>query len=606
MKEPVHISQFRWFWFLLAAAAFLVRTIALGRFAESPDFVPNGDDMKFYHDWAVRILHGQWTDGRAFYGLPGYAFCLAAIYKVAGLDPWPVGLVQCGLEALTTTFIARLALEAFADRPRLALPIALTAALGWIAFLPAQTFSIILMPTSWVVAAFWGLVLWIVKTGARSTWRTWLAMGLLIGVVSMLVATILMLLPLVFAAIWRSRPRQPGPILGAIALVFAGFYLGCSPAWLHNRLIAREPVLLSAHSGLNAWIGNNPQATGYPKIPAGLRASQEGLLRDSITLAEREAGRKLTRAEVSAHWSAKAKAWIAADRPAWFALLARKFVNFWNAFQYDDLSIISLLRTEGVLLPGLRFGVIAALGLPGMLLSLWRAPRARWIAAAVLLHMAALMPVFITERYRLCAVPGLMIFTSYGLWTLWDWLCTRRWLEPLGYTGATACAALFVSWPRGDIGMWSLDHYNTGLRAQRIGELGTAQRELELAFAYVQDNAEINFALGNLWLARDDHPKAKTFYRRTLQLAPAHADAWNNLGVVAMKEKAWPVARRCFELAAKYEPEDAKTHFLLARARLELGDHPGARTALAEALRLRPGQPQFLELQRQLDAPPKP
>lgn len=558
--------------------------------------------MRFYHDWAVRILHGQWTDGKAFYGLPGYAFCLAAIYSVAGPDPWAVGLIQCAFEALTTVIIARLALEAFSSRPRLAQPIALTAALGWIAFLPAQAFSIILMPTSWVVAAFWGLVLWVVKTDARSTWRTWLGMGLLIGVVSMLVATILMLLPLIFAAIWRWRPRQPGPILAGIALVFAGFYLGCSPAWLHNRLIAREPVLLSAHSGLNYWLGNNAEATGYPKIPSGMRASQEGLLRDSITLAEHEAGRKLTRAEVSAHWSAKAKAWIASERPAWLALLARKFGNFWNAFQYDDVSAIPMLRAQGVLLPGLRFGTIAALALPGMLLALWRVPRARWIAAAVLLHMAALMPVFITERYRLCAVPGLMIFASYGLWTLWEWLTQRRWIEPLSYAGATACAAFFVSIPRSDPALWSLEHYRTGLRAQRIGDLTTAQRELELAYAYIQQNAEVNFALGNLWFARHDLAKAKAFYRRTLELRPAHADAWNNLGVVAMQEKFWPTAQRCFELAVKFEPDDAKSHYLLATVHLELGDRDKARAALAEALRLRPAQPEFLALRAQLDA----
>ena len=41
--------------------------------------------------------------------------------------------------------------------------------------------------------------------------------------------------------------------------------------------------------------------------------------------------------------------------------MGRKFTNFWNAFQYDDISIISLLRSQGVLPPGIRFGVVAAL-----------------------------------------------------------------------------------------------------------------------------------------------------------------------------------------------------------------------------------------------------
>lgn len=604
MSALLQLLRTRWLW-LLALAAFCLRALVLSRFAGSPDFIPAGDDMRFYHDWALRILGGQWTDGQAFYGLPGYAYCLAILYAIGGPDPWLPGLLQCGLEALTTVFIARLALHVFASLPRLATPIALIASLGWVFCLPAQAFSIILMPTSWVVAAYWGLVLWVVKTDARTRWPTWLAMGLLTGVVAMLVATILMLLPLVFAAIWRWRPRQVAPLLGASVLIFAGFFIGCSPAWLHNRLIAREPVLLSAHSGINYWIGNNPTATGYPKIPAGLRASQQGLLLDSITLAEREAGRKLTRAEVSAHWSARAKAWIAADRPAWLALLARKFSNFWNAFQYDDVSIIPLLRHQRVLLPGLGFGFIAALALPAMFFAVWRVPSSRWIAASVLLHMAALMPVFITERYRLCALPGMLIFAAYGLCELWENFVHRRWLSPLAYTAATACAVLFVTAPRGDAAIWSIGHYRTGLRAQRTGDLDTALRELQLARAYVSDSAEIEFALGTLWLTRGDRAKAKVFLRHTVELNPAHADAWNNLGVIALEEKYLPTARRFLELAIRFEPGDAKTHYLLATACLELGDRLAARAAIDTALRLRPTQPEFIVLRSKIDAVPQ-
>ena len=50
--------------------------------------------MGFYNNWALRILKGQWTDHQAFYGLPGYAFFLAAIYSVIGYTPFIVGLLQ--------------------------------------------------------------------------------------------------------------------------------------------------------------------------------------------------------------------------------------------------------------------------------------------------------------------------------------------------------------------------------------------------------------------------------------------------------------------------------------------------------------------------------
>ena len=594
----------------LWSVVFLWRLLSLLQFSDSPDFIPSGSDTGFYNDWALRILHGQWTDGKAFYGLPGYAYLLALLYSVTGASPWTPGFLQCGLDALTAVLIAQIALKVWNnDNPLISWGIALTAALGWMFFLPAQTFAIILMPTSWMVAAFWGLVWWILQTNAQTTWRTWLGMGLFLGAISMLVATGLMLLPLIFAAIWLRQPagstipRRMGRLLIGGALVVLGFFAGCSPAWLHNRLIAHEPVLLSAHSGINYWIGNNPEATGYPKIPTGLRAGQAELLQDSITVAEQEAGHPLSRAEVSVYWSSRAQHWIQENRAQWWALLGRKFGNFWNAFQYDDLSIIALLRQTGVVAPGLRFGVIAAFALPGLFLAVWRVPKARWVVAAVLLHLAALMPVFITERYRLCAVPGLLLLASAGLWTLWEALNQRRWIYSLAYTGATIAAAFWVSSSRGDQSLWSLDHYNIGIRAQKMGDLATAQRELERAHAYVPNHAEINFALGNLWLAKGDSYQAKVFYRRTLELNPNHTKTWNNVGVIALEQKYWLIARRAFERAIQLEPGDPKTYYLLARACLSLNDREAARKAVDEALRLKPDQSQLLELRAQIDAP---
>src|SRR5580704_6147938 len=64
--------------------AFAIRLTVLSWFFKSPYFLPDSGDMKFYNDWALRILHGQWTDHQAFYGLPGYPFFLAIIYGIVG------------------------------------------------------------------------------------------------------------------------------------------------------------------------------------------------------------------------------------------------------------------------------------------------------------------------------------------------------------------------------------------------------------------------------------------------------------------------------------------------------------------------------------------
>jgi tetratricopeptide (TPR) repeat protein len=375
-----------------------------------------------------------------------------------------------------------------------------------------------------------------------------------------------------------------------------------SPAWIHNYVIAREPVLLSAHSGINFWIGNHPGANGFPKMPPGIRASQEGLLRDSITRAEEAAGRKLKRFEVSRYWSGKANAYIAENPQAWAALLGTKFRNFWSAYQYDDLAIIKLLRDHGVLPPGLRFGVVAAFGLAGLPFALRRFPRSGWIAAGVVLHMAAILPVFVTERYRLAAIPGLLLLGTAGLWILWDHLAHRRWRAAGFYVALLAATSWFVSHPQPDLSLWSLDHYKAGIRATEAGQLERAQENLQTAVAYSPDSSDIHLALGNVALAKGDRRTATGAYLRALALNPEHERVLNNLGVLAFEQKAFAVAERLFLSTIKHEPSDPKSHYLLARTRFELGNLEGAKAALAEALRIHPGQREFLDLQERIQS----
>jgi Tfp pilus assembly protein PilF len=629
--------------------AFLVQFLVLNMIAGSRHFLPDGDDMKFYNDWALKLL-GQlgWNPGEpnapgtAYYGLPGYAYALAGIYKMTGgydhnLSPFLVAQLQAALHALTAVWLFLLGRRVFGGdsqwENRRGTIIGVLAAAAWALFTPAQVFSSILMPTAWVVCAFWGMTYWLVcihGKGAASWWRPWLWMGLLAGFVAMLVATILMLLPLIVLAIVllvaRGNPLKARilPILGAVAVLMAGVYVGCAPVWIHNYFIAKDRVLLSAHDGLNFYLGNHATSNGYTKIPDGLRASQEGLLKDSLAIPEKAAGHPLKRSEASEFWKKKGRAFISEQPVAWMRLLLRKFENFWNAFQYDDLSILKLLRDENAVPPGLRFGFAAALGLPGLLLCWRRWPRSRWVAGAVLLHMAALMPVFITERYRLAAAPGLLLLGVAGLWLLWENIVARNWKKAAVQVPLTLVCAAFASMPQRDIGLWSLDFYKAGIRStegrtEALAQndpklaaeyLANARRNLETAYAYVPSNAEIAFALGNVWYYSHDNARAQLCFERAVQISTAagrpHDGALNNLGVIALSEKRPVNAEAYFQRSLRAEPEDAKTWALLAEARRDKGDLSHAETAIAQAIKFAPRDPALQKFRDELRKPAPP
>jgi tetratricopeptide (TPR) repeat protein len=587
------------------AFVFFIRLLALARLTSSPFLLPSSGDMHFYDDWARQILHGRFTDHFAFYGLPLYAYLLAFLYKIFGYSPFVPGFLQAGLDAGTATLLYKIATRAFRanDEPSGTHEnaIGLVAAAGWAFFVPAQAYSVILMPTAWFVFVFWFLVWQIIKAEHAFTPVRCLAYGALIGITAMGIATIFFLVPLLLAALLlKPRPntatRSPWIDKGAaVALLFLGLGAGTAPCWVHNYFVARDPVFLSAHGGINFWLGNNPEATGYPHFP-GLHAGQAAMLKDSIELAEAAAGRNLKRSEVSDYWAAKARAYISNNFGAWLKLMCRKVGNFWNAFEYDDLSVIANLRQQRILFPGLHFGIVAALAIPGLLLSFRAFPASRWAAAAIILHMAAVLPIFVTERYRLAAVPGLLLFAAFGLAVFWQSCSSGSYRRLATYLGLLLVAAIFVTVPRKEPSLWAMEAYNSGRQALESNNLPLAELHLQRAYSYVPDNAETNFALGNLRLAQGDTAGAKSFYRAALQADGKHKGALNNLGVLALEEHRWEMAIKFFQASIQSDPADAKTHYLLARAEWESGN---AATALAEiqiALRLQPEQPEFRAL----------
>jgi tetratricopeptide (TPR) repeat protein len=579
----------------LVAVVFLLRVISLARLSSSPLLFPSSGDMRFYDDWAQRILRGELTDQLAFFGLPLYPYLLALFYKVFGYTPFIPALLQTIADTVTAALIYQISVTVFGQKAHAAAfltrhrgrIIGVAAAVAWAWFVPAQAYSLVVMPTALATAVFWLLVAWIIRNPDMPGAKRSLGLGIVIGLAAMAVATILFALPLLLAAIFM-KPARASKLsspwlsrLGAAALLLFGAGIGTAPCWSHNYFVARDPVFLSAHSGINFWIGNNPASKGYPNFPAGMRAEQASMLQDSTALAEAEIGRALRRSEVSAFWSAKAKAYIARNPGAWLQLLWQKTLNFWNAFEYDDLGVIGKLRHAGVIWPGLHFGVVAALSLPGIVLALRAFPGSGWIVAGILTQMVSVLPVFVTERYRLAAVPGLLIFACFGLWRLAE---SRRLSSIAIYFALLAAGTAFVSIPRTDPALWALTAFTSGRQALDSGDLARAEQELQRARAYVPDNPETNFALGNLRLAEGKRAEAKAFYQIALRLNSKHKGALNNLALVSLEENQPPQALGYLQRALEQPPQEAKTFYLLAKAYLALGDFQNARLAIGRAI----------------------
>jgi len=227
------------------------------------------------------------------------------------------------------------------------------------------------------------------------------------------------------------------------AMCLLGSVLLLLPPAIHNGAATGRFIPLSAHGGINLYVGNGPDADGTFKPPPGMRASMEGYIADARVRAEALSGREMTDEEASRYWTIEAIEAVRTDWRRWLGLLGRKVMLFWNGAEISDVVDISFYREASwaLRLPFLPFSLISALALVGFLV-LWReADRRSIIMIFAGAGLVSVLPFFVNTRYRMPVVPLLVLsaayFASWGVGALRG----RRW-RPIAAAGAV-CIALF-------------------------------------------------------------------------------------------------------------------------------------------------------------------
>ncbi len=565
--------------FLIAAVAIAVRLAYIVEVHGNPLQMVATADPRIYDLRALQIAAGDWIPREVFFhSSPLYPYILAGIYFIFGHSYVAVRLIQSAVGVATCLVLFSLARGLFGLREAVAA--GLLSAL-YVAFVFFD--SELLMIT--FVLLFSVTALYLLMKKVRGPGSVFAA-GLLIGLAALGKPNILLFVPVVLVWFWWSTRASAGSLAARMLLFAAGAALAIAPFTISNYAVSGDLVLTTSNGGINFFIGNNENADGTFLVDQSMRTDLYG---GSKLWAEREVGRELSPAEVSSYWLGEGLRY-AREHPArelW--LLGRKLLLFWNAYEIPNHYDINFFKTFSRVLrfDPFLFAWIIPFGFLGIYVS-----RRRWreflpLYLFVGVYMASLVPFFTTSRYRLPAVPIMLVFAAHGIWWIVRRIAAR---ERHGWTGAAVvlvASASVVNLPLVDFTLGP-SYAVLGGVYRDMGEHEKAVEQFKLA---VRESPGYDLAYSNLAselgrLGRYD--EAERALSEALRLNPLLVPAHSNLGVIYLETGKLDQARRSFERAVELDPDHSEAWEGLAKLGMLTEDGPLIERALLELLRINP------------------
>jgi tetratricopeptide (TPR) repeat protein len=580
--------------------------------------------------WSAARGGPLWDE--AFWQPPFYPFALGLLYRIVAHDMlWP-RLVQCLLGALSCILLYAIGRRVFGHWT------GSVAAIAMALYGPLIYYDGELLPATLnVFLVLAGLLLLLRAADVSQIW-TWLAPGLAFGLAAITRPDVLAFLALVpLWALFRRRWSLRGAGLRAATLVL-GVALPIAIVTARNFGVSGDFVLISSNGGLNFYLGNNAHAAETVSIRPGF--AWDALVNEPYL----KAG-IVKPSERSRYFFAKGMAFIRENPAAALRLYGKKLALYWSgheigrnrdpyvARESSRVLRASLWRQGGF---GFPFGVVAPLALGGLVLGFSREPRRVLLVLFVLAYVVTGVLFFVAARYRLTAVPILLLFAAAFGHRMVDLIHARRKVQAMVAGAAVVLGFLFVNREtgaeqvfRGEIDRYLGVHY-TDLGREDLAEAAYrraiaadsnyAEAHAELGQLLIQDgraeeallhchraqalcpqSEKTAYLVGKASLARGDTAGAVSWLKSTIALAP-YAPAHRDLGIIAMESGRLAEAEAMLSHAGRLDPEDVDIWYKLGQCRFLQGNYGEAKVALREALRLLPGDQEIMAKIASLEA----
>jgi tetratricopeptide (TPR) repeat protein len=478
-------------------------------------------DSETYHDWAARLVAGDWGWNETYWMGPLYPHFLALIYLGSSVGSQAALLIQLGMSLVNVwlVFLFSRKLMPDDDGQIAIIATALFAFYGAPVFYAGNLLIATLLTFLYLVTGLWGIA-----AVRAPTLKNWLILGLLVGLTGLARGNTLLLAAAFPILLWRVVPSG-APRWKNIAALTVGAALMLAPVTLRNLIVADDFVLLTSNGGVNLLIG---QQHDYLGIFAPVMEETQAEFDPSMeTTLERELGRDLKGSEVSRILTGQAWDMFRENLGAMPAHYARKTYRFWNGYELPQIVSYDYWKTQfpALWVLPVPFTLLSALGLLGFRFL----PRtARWMMLILIgSYFLSLLPFFPTSRYRQPVAPLLAVNAAVFIVAMirgWD----RRliWLP----AAALMVLALLPRWASLDEAevLWQV-HLHEASRASKRGNLeatmakgrkaeevrpGLPDTSFHLSL-YLEDLGAHEEALAALGLAQARLPESRLIAYRT-------------------------------------------------------------------------------------------
>lgn len=224
---------------------------------------PLVSDDREYVGLAHALAQGEGfqIDGhQTAYRLPAYPLLIAASFRVFGSDLLPLKLLQLVFDLCSCLLV-------FGLGKRLASEHTGMLAMGITILFPMQILYVPMLMTETLYTFLLLSIVWLSLEHQRESheFRTDVAVGLFVGLGTLLRTTTLLLPILVFAHRWIAGTGMKSNVRRFLVVGFIAA-LVVSP-WIERNYRTFNRVSLTSNSGVNFWMGNHPGASGSYSFP---------------------------------------------------------------------------------------------------------------------------------------------------------------------------------------------------------------------------------------------------------------------------------------------------------------------------------------------------